>query len=434
MMFKSKGVCVPDFLLPRDGISHEAWAVIACDQFTQDRSYWDAVEAFVGDNPSALRIVLPEIDLADTDLRVPQIQQTMRMYRDEVLTKRVHGFALVRRETETMTRRGLLATIDLEKYDYSEGSTSMIRPTEGTIVARLPPRVKVRLGACIESPHVLVLLDDPECTVVEPLFERTDSLETLYDFDLMMGGGHIRGWAVSAEEDLEAIDRALSAIASDEIQRARYGDAYTGDPLLFAVGDGNHSLATARACWENIKATLSETERETHPARFAMVEIGNLHDPGLVFEPIHRVLFGVDPTDALKSLAQYLEDHKGEGGHQKLRAFHGKSEVSVHTATAPHRLPVGSLQGWIDAYLAEHPGVEVDYIHGDAEAVALAKGAEALAFLLEGMDKNELFASVLQEGALPRKTFSIGEARDKRYYLECRAIEPEARENGQGEQ
>ncbi len=423
-MLSHLGVVTPDILLPRDGEAYDAWAVVACDQFTQDRAYWDEVAAFTAGRPSALDIVLPEIDLDKADERVPRIHDAMLTYRKDILTRRFHGAALVKRTRGSMRRHGLMLAVDLECYDYAPGSRALIRATEGTIEERLPPRMKIRQGACLETPHILLLIDDPERTVIEPLFADFYAFDTLYDFSLMMGGGRIEGRAVTDEGRLAAVTQSLGRLASDEWQSRRYGDAYDGSALLFAAGDGNHSLATAKACWERRKPSLSPAEKENHPARFALVEIVNLHDPGLLFEPIHRVLFGVEPEAALADLAGYLKARGGDGGGQTLFAVSLQGEARVHTARAPHTLPVGSLQGWMDDYLFRNKHVCCDYIHGDDEAKALGAQEGALAFLLPSMDKNSLFTAVMRDGALPRKTFSMGGARDKRYYLECRSIEP----------
>jgi hypothetical protein len=421
-MLSECGVIAPEILLP-ENTAYDRWAVIACDQFTQDRAYWNMVEQTVGGAPSTLHITLPEIDLALADVRVPRIRTMMNAYRQRVLTRRFTGFTLVRRTFGAKVRNGLVLAVDLERYDYAKGSQSLIRATEGTIVERLPPRMKIRRGACLECPHIMLLIDDPEKTVIEPLFEHADQLEKLYDFELMMGGGRAEGWGITDASHQAAIARALAKLAEPERQKRRYGDAYDGQPLLFAVGDGNHSLATAKACWEELKPSLSQRERETHPARFALAEVCNLHDAGLHFEPIHRIVLGVDPGRALEDFARYLKENEGAGGTQSFAAMLGRESAKVVTARAPHALHAGSLQGWLDGYIANLDGAEVDYIHGEAEVRALAASREdALAFLLPAIDKNSLFAGVMRDGALPRKTFSMGEAREKRYYLECREI------------
>lgn len=392
-----------DILLPKAGVSMEKWAVVAVDQYTSEPEYWHQVEEIVGDAPSTLRLTLPEVYLDQSQQRTQQMQQTMHAYLDGgVLEEKVSdGFVLVERSTETGVRLGLMACLDLEQYDYAAGSQSLIRATEGTVIERVPPRVKIRRGAALELPHVLMLLDDPACSVIEPLADRRDSLEKLYDFELMQGGGHLRGWKVAAEQAAEALDKLYDGCGG----------------LFLAVGDGNHSLAAARAYWLELRENLSEEQRTSHPARYALAEIENLHSQAIQFEPIHRLLTGVDPEALLAEYEQTLPSQP-EGG-QLLRAVtsHGEREYRF----AEH--PLKSLQAFLDAYLASHPEAKIDYIHGDEALRRLANRDDALGFMPCSFAKAELFPFIKKYGVLPRKTFSMGHAHEKRFYVEARKIE-----------
>ena len=341
----------------------------------------------------------------------------------------------MRRSVAGKERLGLVLALDLEQYDYSKGSSTLIRATEGTIVSRIPPRLRIREGAPIELPHILVLIDDPARSVIEPLAKRENELPLLYDTELMLGGGHITGHLVDKAADVQGVLDALAALTDAAAFRAKYGDKA---PLLFAMGDGNHSFATDKANWEKIKAALPAAEREGHPARYALVEVENVHDEGIEFEPIHRVVFGMDGDKAADALLQLLKAQNA-GAHMELsdalpEARGGKTHtLPFLTATRrgafvvegpTQQLAVGTLQNAIDALLKENAGAEVDYIHGEEVVERLAVENKAIGFLLPAMQKSELFPTVVYDGALPRKTFSMGEANEKRYYLECRRIEP----------
>ena len=436
MFAENVGVLVPRVMLPPRGADVSKWAVVACDQYTSQPEYWQAARAYIGEAPSTLDLILPEAYLgkADEEERIALIRRKMREYlANGVLRELPEGFVLVRRTAAGNTRTGLVLALDLEAYDYRAGSTTLIRATEGTIVSRIPPRLRIREGAPVELPHILVLIDDPGRTVIEPLYAKADSLECLYDTELMLGGGHITGWFVNDAEDIAGVLGALAALKDPEVFRQRYGDHA---PLLFAMGDGNHSFATAKANWEKIKVTLPEAERESHPARFALVEIENVHDEGIVFEPIHRVVFGVGGKAGIAALVKKLEAQNGAvavtwgeaesaaGGKTHRIPFYTDGQCGTITVETPaHQLAVGTLQNAIDALLEETKG-EVDYIHGADVVRELAEKPDAMGFLLPAMQKSELFPTVVFDGALPRKTFSMGEANEKRYYLECRKIEP----------
>lgn len=430
------GVLVPKVMLPPRGTDFSKWAVVACDQFTSQPEYWQQARAYIGDAPSTLDLILPEAFLGKPDEpeRIAAIRQKMREYLDTgVLRELPEGFVLVRRTAAGNTRCGLVLALDLECYDYQKGSTTLIRATEGTIVSRIPPRLRIRAGAPVELPHILVLIDDPNRTVIEPLLQKAATLETLYDTDLMLDGGHITGWLVDDPGDVTGVLDALQALTDPDAFRKKYGDHA---PLLFAMGDGNHSFATAKANWEQIKATLPEAERATHPARYALVEIENVHDDGIVIEPIHRVVFGIGGKPGIEALAAILRRQNGgvtvsygtakqaSGGKTHTIPFYTdgiSGTIAVTGCTS--QLAVGTLQNAIDVLLREQSG-EVDYIHGDAVVRSLCERPDAMGFLLPAMQKSELFPTVVFDGALPRKTFSMGEANEKRYYLECRKIEP----------
>lgn len=441
----SIGVQVPEVLLPRANADFSKWAVVACDQFTSQPAYWEKAAAIVGDAPSTLNLILPEAYLGKPGEaeRIHNVKECMQRYlADGILEKKEPGFVFVRREAEGKVRIGLVMALDLEQYDYNKGAATLIRATEGTIVDRIPPRLRIRQGAPIELPHILVLIDDPARTVIEPLQELTGSMELLYDTDLMLGGGHITGHLVSAPALITEVLDALTALTDAAAFAAKYGEGRA--PLLFAMGDGNHSFATAKAAWEAVKKELPESEWETHPARYALVEIENVHDEGIIFEPIHRVVFGIEPKSALEKLRALLAAANGgvdmvlcrdrdeldallaqgrEGAHL-LPFFFGKTCGLYRVASPAQQLCVGTLQQAIDAMLKEIPGSEVDYIHGADVVVELCQRPDALGFLLPAMKKSELFPTVVFDGALPRKTFSMGEACEKRYYMECRKILP----------
>lgn len=417
--FASLGFLPADILLPAPQVDPARWSVVACDQYTSEPSYWQRVEETVADAPSTLRITFPEVYLSEGFGRVARIQETMRQYLAEgTLTQAVtDGFILVERTTPTGARLGLVGCVDLEAYDFSRGSTSLIRATEGTVLDRIPPRVRIRTGASLETPHVMLLIDDAKRTVIEPLYAARESLTPLYDFDLMERGGHLRGYRV----DTPAL-KAQIAAALDTLYDACGG-------LLYAVGDGNHSLATARQCWLNLRDTLTEQQRAMHPARYALVELVNLHDEALVFEPIHRVIFGVDAQEMLASLREFLMQHgaqlrEGEAAvdAQPLVFISSEGEVPLSVTNSPFALPVATLQHFLDAYVTTHAGMEIDYIHGDDVTRMLGAKPGNAGFLLTAIDKFSLFPAVRQDGVLPRKTFSMGEAYEKRYYMECRQI------------
>ncbi len=412
-----------DILLPQ-GCDLSLWSVVACDQYTSQPEYWQRVEERVGRAPSALRLILPEssLDGPHVETDIMDVNNTMTHYlREDRFASLPDAMIYVERTLDNgRIRRGLIGAIDLEQYDYEPGSPAMIRATEGTVMSRIPPRVAVRKNAPIELPHVMLLCDDPGRTVIEPLSARRGSMKQLYDFDLMERGGHITGWLLG-EEELEQVHAALAALAGPDAFNARYG---TEDKpvLLFAVGDGNHSLATAKECYERQKRLTPPEKWEALPARFALCELVDLHDQSLEFEPIHRVVFRTDPQKLLDDLlAAFPGAHMGRGeGHVIEFVYEdGAGRLTIPNPAA--QLPVGSLQNFLDEWLAQNPG-RVDYIHGEDVARGLGMKPGSIAFLLPNLGKDQLFPTVIHDGVLPRKTFSMGEAHDKRFYLEARRI------------
>lgn len=381
-----------NILLPKENF--EKWAVVACDQFTSQPEYWQEVEQIVGETPSTLRITLPEayLEEGNTEERIAKVNENMLAYQTQgVLQQYDDAMILVHRTTESGTRKGLVGKIKLSDYDYRKGSTCLIRATEETVLDRIPPRVKIRKDASLELPHVLLLVDDPDNTILS----AAEKGDVAYDFDMMQKGGHITGWFVDKD-------------AQSKVQQAM-ADLATGEnPLLFVVGDGNHSLATAKEC-----ALLNGNE----DSQYALVEMVNVHDDSIQFEPIYRVLFGVDEQDLLSKLEEKLGAEEGHTYTVVTPA--GEREI---TLTANAKLPVATLQPFLDEYLKENPTVKIDYIHGDDIVRKLCKEQGTLGFIFEGMGKDQLFDAVRQDGSLPRKTFSMGHAHEKRYYIEARKI------------
>ena len=402
------GFSPANILLPAEG-NYETWAVVACDQFTSQPEYWQQVEELVGGQASAFRLILPEAQLSDghTEEHIAKINQTMKEYMDQGVFREYPDamIYLERVQSDGRVRRGVIGKIDLEEYDYSPDSQSLVRATEGTVLDRIPPRQAVRRNASLELPHIMLLVDDPENTVIGPLADCSD---ILYDFDMMQGGGHARGYLLD-EEKKKGVEAALEALADKA-------------PLLFAVGDGNHSLASAKAHYEEEKAKVSAEEAAVLPSRYALVEVVNLYDDALEFEPIHRVLFDVDPEDILNELAAcYPGTHEGAGEGHQIRYAWEKKEGVLTIPQPKAQLEVGTLQSFLDDYLAKKGG-RIDYVHGDDITIELGKKPGCIAFLLPAMDKNDLFKSIAADGPLPRKTFSMGHAADKRYYIEARKI------------
>lgn len=434
--FEKLGVQVPEILLPVNQIDFHKWAVIACDQFTSQPEYWKDVENLVGSSPSTLKMILPEVylDSIDEHSRIENTKQTMTEYLENGVFRSFEGFILVERKIGLKTRFGLMLALDLEKYDFSKGSQTLIRATEGTIIDRLPPRIRIREGAKLEFPHILVLIDDPERTVIEPLVEKRQELEKLYDFELMKDSGHLSGYGVDQTYHLDSVQNALSILANPDHFSEHYKVGRNFGVLLFAMGDGNHSLATAKSIWEKIKPSVGLN----HPARYALVEIENIHDIGLEFEPIHRVLFNLK-DGILEKMNQYwngeikLEqydkpedmiakvDLQAEHVH-KFGFIQNDRYYVVEISQPSSNLPVGTLQLFLDTFLQDGGAEKIDYVHGSEITCKLGSKPGNCGFYLPAMEKDQLFRTVIIDGALPRKTFSMGEAYEKRFYMEGRKI------------
>jgi len=417
------------------------WAVIACDQYTSEPAYWRSVANEVGDAPSSLHLIFPEtyLGMADAAARIGRIRDTMRSYLAEGLLYEREGSIYVERTVGIRVRRGLMLELDLEEYDFSSGSTSPIRPTEDTMIERLAPRIEVRRGAELELPHILVLIDDPACTVIEPIGAERQALAKLYETDLMQGGGHVAGYAVDKARG-ERVARALRALVNPQAFATRYGVPTETPVMLFAVGDGNHSLATAKAYWDSVKVAVGMD----HPSRFALVEVENIHDPALEFSPIHRLLYGVS-ADIRQAFAEDFggrlscTDVPGVAAmRERVRAAQGSRHAVgligpgahfsvIEIADPQSTLAVGTFQPFIDRFIERGGATHVDYVHGDDALERLAMQGTAVGIHLPAVSKDDLLRVVVCKGPLPRKTFSMGEANDKRFYIEARRIrEPTA--------
>jgi hypothetical protein len=440
--FPDIGVQIPTIYLPRIGIDLTKWAVVACDQFTSQPEYWAEVEQLVGEAPSTLNMILPEIYLSKPGEgeRIQRIQMKMREYLDNGLLEPTTGLMYIERSVSGKSRKGLLLCLDLEHYDYQTGSQSLIRATEGTIVDRLPPRMKIRQNAPLEFPHILVLIDDPLRTVIEPLAQVKDQLTKRYDFDLMLESGHLTGYLVDPPGLEDQVIHALQKLANPQDFARKYGKSPDKGVLLFAMGDGNHSLATAKAIWEKMKAQIGKD----HPARYALVEIENVHDEGLEFEPIHRVVFGLKDSimdvldryfgqnfsfsickdcDEMERMVDGSKKHFSANRTGQAFGLVTPDEFGVVQLSATSaNLVVGSLQPALDDLLQSGQAREIDYVHGTEVLCRLATEPGNAGFYLPKMPKSDLFKTVILDGALPRKTFSMGEAREKRFYMEGRRI------------
>ena len=407
--FKKISFLPADVLIPRPGTDMSKWSVVACDQFTSQPDYWDKVKQIAADSPSAYHIIFPEVYLekGSADERIKKINKTMSDYiKSGIFTKLESSFVYVERKLPGGSmRRGLVGAIDLEAYDYKPGSKSLIRATEKTVLERIPPRVKIRINAPLELPHAMLLIDDERKEIIERLSSQKSKFKVVYDFELMQNGGHITGYHISKEDAGEIAEGLYTLMKNKD--------------FLYAVGDGNHSLAAAKECWEQKKKTLSADEAKHHKARYALVELVNIHDDSLVFEPIHRVVFGCEPESLIKELDDYCS--KLTGDEKTIKYVYGGKEMELSIKTPPGELALSCLQSFLDLYVSNH-NCKIDYIHGKDVVLRLASSAGNIGFTLPAMQKCELFPAVSAGGALPRKTFSMGEANEKRYYLECREI------------
>lgn len=409
-----------NILIPK-GVDLSKWSVVACDQYTSQPDYWKDVEGIVGDAPSTLKITFPEVYLSEGDERIKKINSTMDEYMGMgIFNEYKSSLIYIERTIDgKKTRKGIVGAIDLDKYDFTVGSGSEVRATEGTVLDRIPPRVKIRENAPMELPHVMVLIDDAKKDIIETLSKEKANMEKLYDFELMKEGGHLAGYLIP-DKLADAVIAKLEELSLQESFNARYGIT-DKKPLTYAVGDGNHSLATAKTCWENLKNTLPESERETHPARYALCEIENIHDDALEFEPIHRVVFDIDSEDLLQSIKNYYEIDENDKEGQCIEYVTEKGTGKLYVKNPKSQLVVGTLQIFLDEYMKDKSG-EIDYIHGGDVCRDLGSKPGNIGFLLPPMEKSELFLGVIKDGVLPRKTFSMGEAYEKRFYLEAKLI------------
>jgi hypothetical protein len=434
------GIQIPKILLPKEGTDLTCWSVVACDQYTSDKAYWDRVETRVGQSPSTLRITLPEIFLEapDVESRIKSIHDSMKSYLDQgILTELGEAIIYIERCTESSgLRQGLLFAMDLERYDYARDSRTLIRATEGTIVDRIPPRLRVRKEAAIELPHIMILINDPKKRLIETTASCLKSKKKIYDISLMEQGGNLAGWAI---EDNTAISELIT-ILTDLLHEAEQSQC-TDSPLFFAMGDGNHSLATAKAHWESQKlvlrsAGLSNDEVMSHPARFALAEIVNIHSPGLRFEPIHRAIFCSD----IGQMSSFIQSHPfvkkvsqikeselkallaSPEGQTMAGLWDGTQFYSLEFADPKSKLPPAFIDEIFNSWNAQKSSkARIDFIHGWEDNKKLS-GEVAVACFVPVIARERLFQWVAEKGPLPRKAFSMGDAEEKKYYMESRKI------------
>lgn len=398
------------------------WSVVACDQYTSEPEYWNEVTKIVGDAPSTLNLTLPEIYLEESDVneRIKRINENMDKLLEEDFFNELEDsmIYLERTQSDGKVREGLMGIVDLENYSYEVGSQTLIRATEKTVIERIPPRVKVRENAKLELPHIMILIDDEKKDIIESLKNKVTETDVVYDFDLMQNGGHIKGYKLNSDV-INEIGTKLDKLADKDYFEKKY-NVHDKGILLFAMGDGNHSLATAKACYENLKKTMSEEEYLNHPARYALVELVNLHSSALEFEAINRVVFDVDSKKLVEELNKYYTiNENGNGQEFELVTSNGVKKLYIENPKS--NIAVGSIQIFLDEYLKNNSG-KIDYIHGDDVTKELTLKGNNVGFIFKPMKKEELFRTVILDGALPRKTFSMGHSYDKRYYLEARKI------------
>ena len=409
-----------NILIPKNVDMHK-WSVVACDQYTSEPKYWEEVENIVKDAPSTLRITLPEIYLNDENVseRIQKINLTMEDYlKEDIFTELNNSMVyLERTQSDGKVREGLMGIVDLEDYSYEKGSQTLIRATEKTVIERIPPRMKVRENALLELPHIMILIDDEKKNIIESLKNKVNEKDVVYDFDLMQNGGHIKGYKLGSDVINEVIS-SLEALADKSYFEKKYNVSDKG-VLLFAMGDGNHSLATAKACYEKLKETEGDKALES-PARYALVELVNLHSSALEFEAIHRVVFDTDVKDLLDNLYKYYDINENGNG-QKFTIVTSDEEKDLYIVNPKSNIAVGSIQMFLDEYLSNHKG-SIDYIHGEDVTKKLGSKENNIGFIFDAMAKEDLFKTVILDGALPRKTFSMGHSYDKRFYLEARKI------------
>ena len=411
-----------NILLPKKNVDMYKWSVVACDQYTSEPEYWKEVNEIVGDEPSTLNLTLPEIYLEDSDVesRIKNINANMKkMLDNDIFDEYKDSMIYVERtQNDGKIREGLMGLVDLEAYSYEKGSQTLIRATEKTVIERIPPRMKVRENALLELPHIMILIDDDKKDIIESLKNKVSDSDVVYDFDLMQKGGHIKGYLLN-NDIINEINNKLELLM-DKINFENKYDVHDKGVLLFAMGDGNHSLATAKACYEKLKGTMSKEEYLNNPARYALVELVNLHSSALEFEAIHRVVFDADKEDLLKNLYEYYDINE-DGNGQRFELVTNDGVKELYITNPKSNIAVGSIQIFLDDYLSNHSG-KIDYIHGEDTTKNLASKDNNIGFIFDPMAKEDLFKTVILDGALPRKTFSMGHSYDKRFYLEARKI------------
>ena len=411
-----------NILIPKKNIDMHKWSVVACDQYTSEPEYWNEVNNIVGNSPSTLNLTLPEIYLEDSNVeeRIKNINSNMeKMLNENIFDEYLDSMIYVERtQDDGKVREGLMGIVDLEAYSYEKGSQTLIRATEKTVIERIPPRMKVRENALLELPHIMILIDDDKKDIIESLKNKVSEKDIVYDFDLMQRGGHIKGYLLN-KEIINEINSKLEVLADKDNFEKKY-DVKDKGVLLFAMGDGNHSLATAKACYEKLKTTMSEEEYLKHPARYALVELVNLHSSALEFEAIHRVIFDTDVNDLIDSMYKYYNINE-EGRGQKFELVTKDFDKTLYIENPKSNIVVGSIQMFLDEYLSNHKG-KIDYIHGEEVTKEFGSKENNVGIIFDAMKKEELFKTVILDGALPRKTFSMGHSYDKRFYLEARKI------------
>ena len=410
-----------NILLPKN-TDMTKWSVVACDQYTSEPEYWKEVESIVGNNPSTLNLTLPEVYLESDNVneRISKINENMdKLLNEDFFTELPNSMVYVERtQSDGKVREGLIGAVDLEDYSYEVGSETLIRATEKTVIERIPPRVKVRENASLELPHIMILIDDDKKEIIENLKSKVTPSDIVYDFDLMQNGGHIKGYKLN-DNTMDEVLNKLESLADEDNFKKKY-NITDKKALLFAMGDGNHSLATAKACYENLKKKIGQEEALKSKARYALVELVNLHSTALEFEAIHRVLFSIDKEKLLNSLYNYYKINE-EGNGQEFTLVVDNTLKTLYIENPKSNIAVGSIQMFLDDYLKENKG-KIDYIHGEETTKELSNKENNIGFIFKPMKKEELFKTVIIDGALPRKTFSMGHAYDKRYYLEARKI------------
>ncbi len=423
-------------LLPNKNVDMQYWPTLACDQFTSMPQYWQQVQTLCNNKKSTIHITLPEVYLENSDVkeRICKINETMAQYINDTLKQTICGFVYKKRYFPGKTHPlcGIVGMVDLEHYSYEAGDLPAIRPSENTVVSRIPPRLEIRKNAPLETPHILMLVDDIDKTVIEPIEDKINELECVYDTELMLEGGSVKGYAITDENLLDAIENAVQNIGSEQMFESKYPAAKGKTPLTMAVGDGNHSLATAKAHWQNIKANLSKSEAENHPARYCLVELINIHSTAIEIEPIHRAIFNANYVDFISEFKNFVHEkgakltvrssEKTSENMQCVKVLYKNNIEYICIENSPYPLAVGTVEAFIDNYCGnKNTDISVDYIHGQDEVLQLAKQG-AVGIILPEFEKSDIFKGVVLGGVLPRKTFSMGSAKQKRYYLECRKI------------